>query len=191
LVEVMIGATLGTVILAGVLSTFLMLLRSGVRAQNYSTMSVHTRRAFEQLGLDVRMASKFSATVPAPSPSRSIITSITLTVPLNYISNSNQVTYAYDSTNQWLYMVPGNGSAYVVPGSGTVPAGQQILIRNVTSLTFVRYDKDGVVIPASTTSDATARRVLCSINVGQSPAGVAATTEAIPSAAFAMRNISL
>jgi Tfp pilus assembly protein PilW len=190
-VEVMIGATIATVILAGVLSTYLMLLRSGVRAQNYSTMSAHTRRAFEHLGLDVRMASKLSSTVPAPSPSRSIITSITLTVPLNYTSNSNKVTYAYDSTNQWLYMVPGDGSAYVVPGSGTVPDGQQILVRNVTSLTFVRYDKDGVVIPASTTSDATARRVLCSINVGQSAAGVAATTEAIPSAAFAMRNISL
>jgi hypothetical protein len=187
----MIGATIATVVMAGVLSTYMLLLRSGVRVQNYSTMSAHTRRAFEQLGLDVRMASKLSATVPAPSAGRSKITSITLTVPFNYTNNSNQVTYAYDSTMRWLYMVPGDGSAYVVPGSGTVPDDQQILIRNVTSLTFVRYDKDGVVIPASTTSDVTAKRVLCSINVGQSATAVAATTEAIPSAAFAMRNISL
>ena len=187
----MIGGTIATFVLAGVLGTYFMLLRSGVRVQNYSTMSAHTRRAFEQLGWDARMASKLSSTVPAPSPSRSGITSITLTVPLTYTSNSNQVTYAYDSTNQWLYLVPGDGSAYVVPGSGTVPSGQQILIRNVRNLTFVRYDKDGVVIPASTITDATTRRILCSVDVGQSPNSVAVASEAIPSAAFAMRNISL
>ena len=56
----MIAASLGSMILAGVLSTFLMLVRSGVRVGNYSVMETETRRAFEQLGIDSRMANNFS-----------------------------------------------------------------------------------------------------------------------------------
>src|SRR6218665_256011 len=58
LVEVLIAASIGSIILAGVLAAFLMLVRSGVRVSNYSMMEAQTRRAFEQLGIDARMANK-------------------------------------------------------------------------------------------------------------------------------------
>ncbi|HEX2861282.1 MAG TPA: prepilin-type N-terminal cleavage/methylation domain-containing protein, partial [Lacunisphaera sp.] len=47
LVEVLIAASLGTIVMAGVLAAFLMLVRSGVRVGNYSMMESQTRRAFE------------------------------------------------------------------------------------------------------------------------------------------------
>lgn len=166
LVEIMIGASLGSMVLAGVLSTYLMLLRSGVSASNYSVMEAQTRRAFEKMGSDARMANNLSS---------SGTTSITLTVPNNYTSNSNQVTYAYDSANQWFYLVPGDGSSMT---------GRQVLIRYVTGLTFYRYDSTGN--PAATDSDA--KHIQASINVRRSGARVVDASETILSAAFTMRN---
>ncbi len=174
LAEVMIGASLGSMVLLGVLTTYLMLLRSGVSASNYSVIETQARRAFDQFGVDARMASTVASTSSGGS-----VTKVTLTVPNNYVSNSNQVTYGYDSTNQWFYMVPGDGSAYVVPGSGTVPSGEFILIRNVTSASFNRFDKTG----ASST-----RHVQVAITVKRSAARVVAASETILSAAFTMRN---
>jgi type II secretory pathway pseudopilin PulG len=181
LAEVMIGASLGTMVLLGVLSTYLMLLRSGVSASNYSVMESQARRAFEQLGVDSRMASTVTSTTTG---SPAVVTKITLTVPNNYLSNSNQVTYAFDSTNNWFYMVPGDGTGYVVPGAGTLPAGEYILIRNVTSVVFNRYDQSS----AATTSDAATRHIQAAITVRRSAARTVDATETILSAAFTMRN---
>lgn len=166
LVEVMIGASLGSMVLLGVLTTFLMLLRSGVSASNYAMMEAQTRRGFEKLGTDARMASNLSS---------SGSTSITLTVPNNYTSNSNLVTYAYDAANQWFYLVPGDGSSMT---------DRQILIRYVTSLTFYRFDSTGT----STATDSAAKHIQASINVRRSGARVVDTSETILSAAFTMRN---
>jgi len=81
-------------------------------------------------------------------------------------------------------MVPGDGSAYVVPGAGTLPAGEFILIRNVTTASFNRYDKTG----AATTSDSSTRHVQAAVTVKSSAARVVAATETILSASFTMRN---
>jgi prepilin-type N-terminal cleavage/methylation domain-containing protein len=192
LVEVMIGATLGSIVLAGVLSAYTMLLRSGVSASNFAMMESQARRTFEQLGMDVRMASGISSTTTG-----GVVTAVTLTVPNYYSANSNQVTYAFDSTNKWLYMVPGDGSAYVVPGAGTVPSGELILIRNVTAVVFNRYDQSS----AATTSDSSTRHIQAAISVARSAArntygrittaGTAVygtQSDTILSAAFTMRN---
>lgn len=192
LVEVMIGASLGTIVMAGVLSTYGMLMRSGIAASNFAVTESQTRRAFEEFGVDVRMASGVTSTLTG-----NVVTKVTLTVPNTYNSNNNQVTYAYDSTNEWMYMVPGDGSAYVVPGAGTVPAGQQILIRSVTSLVFNRTDQSGT----ATTVDGSTRFIQASVSVGRSGSrttygrATAATKAAygtradtVLSAAFTMRN---
>lgn len=181
LAELMIGVSVSSFIMLGVLSTFLMLLRSGIRASNYSVMETQARRTFEQLGIDLRMASGVASTTAAGS---STVTRITLTVPNNYVANSNQVTYGYDSTNKYVYLVPGNGSAYVAPGSGTAPTGQVILLSNVTSCSFNRYDQTG----AATTSDASTRHVQAAITVKRTNTGTVDTTESILSAAFTLRN---
>jgi prepilin-type N-terminal cleavage/methylation domain-containing protein len=169
LAEIMIGAALGSMVLAGIMSTYLMLLRSGVSASNYSVMEAQARRAFEQLGIDARMSSALSSGGTTP------VTSVTLTVPNNYTSNSNNVTYAYDSTNQWFYLVPGDGS---------VLTNRQILIRNVTGISFNRYDASGT----ATSTDTAAKHIQVSVTVQRSAARVVTESETILSAAFTMRN---
>jgi Tfp pilus assembly protein PilW len=165
LAEIMIGAALGSMVLAGVLTSYSLLLRSGTSAANYSTMESQTRRAFEQLGIDARMASNLTWNSE---------TSVTLTVPNNYTSNGNKVTYAYDSTNKWFSLVPGDGS---------VSTGRLILVREVVSVTFTRYTRDSSVA----TTDSATKRLQLSINVRRS-AGGSAVTENIASASFTLRN---
>jgi Tfp pilus assembly protein PilW len=201
----MIGATIGSMVLAGVLTTYMMLMRSGVRAQNYAVMEAQTRQAFEQLGIDARMASEMTSTdATGDIGVMSTRTSVTLTVPNNYTSTNNKVTYGYDPTNKLFYLVPGDGRSsgqmYVAPGTGTAPTGQRILIGKtgnaslnlkVTTLTFARYDQTGNAIPATTTSDATTKHIQVSVNVQGAASGTVAANESIVSASFTMRNISL
>src|SRR4051794_12271109 len=89
LVEVLIAMGLSLIILGGVLSTFLLMVRSGLRASNYSMMEAQTRRAFEQLGIDARMANGFSAVFSGGGS----ITSFTLTIPDVNQANNDSVTY--------------------------------------------------------------------------------------------------
>ncbi len=165
LAEIMIGSALGSMVLAGVLGSYTLLLRSGTSAANYSTMESQTRRAFEQFGIDARMASN----VVWNSAS-----SVTLTVPNNYATTGNQVTYVYDSANRWFSLIPGDGST---------TTGRLILVREVVSATFTRYDRDS----AAATTNAATKRLQLSLNVRRS-AGGAAVTENIASASFTLRN---
>lgn len=181
LVEVLIAASLGSIILAGVLSTFLMLVRSGIRVGNYSRMETETRRAFEQLGIDARMANNFVSNYTG-----GVITSFTLTIPSNDLSTQRQVTYGYDTSDS------NNKKFYYVPGSSpTTTTGRQVLVSKVTGLTFLRYDTSDVLIPAATTSDAGAKHIQVSISVSRADVGVSAATQVIRSSAFTMRNISI
>jgi len=181
LVEVLISISLGSMVLAGVLSAFLMLVRSGIRTSNYSVMETETRRAFEQLGIDARMANNFTSNFTG-----SMITSFTLTIPSNDLTSQRQVTYGIDSsdsTNLKLYMVPGANPA--------TTTGRLVLVSRVTGLTFLRYDSNGTLIPASTTSDAGVKHVQASLSVRRAASGVAAATQVIRSSAFTLRNISI
>ncbi|HWA25604.1 MAG TPA: prepilin-type N-terminal cleavage/methylation domain-containing protein [Lacunisphaera sp.] len=181
LVEVLISISLGSMVLAGVLSAFLMLARSGIRTSNYSVMETETRRAFEQLGIDARMANNFVSNFTG-----SVITSFTLTIPSNDLTTQRQVTYGIDSSdsaNMKLYMVPG--------ADPTATSGRLVLVSRVTGLTFLRYDANGTLIPTSTTSDAGVKHVQASLSVRRSTSGVAAATQVIRSSAFTLRNISI
>ena len=181
LVELLIASSLGTIVLAGVLAAFLMLVRSGVRASNYSVMESQTRRAFEQLGIDARMANDFVSTFTG-----SAITSFTLTIPSNDLVSQRQVTYGYDTNNS------SNKKLFVVPGSDvTATAGRLDLVTNVTGLSFLRYDTSDTLIPTSTASDAGVKHVQISISVSRTATGVAAATQVIRSSAFTLRNISI
>ena len=196
LVEVMIGASLGSIVLLGVLTTYLMLLRSGVSASGFAEMESQARRTFEQFGIDARMANNLSSTTTTVG-GVTAVTSVTLTVPNNYTGTSNKVTYGWDSTNQLFYLVPGDGTSsgqvYVAPGAGAAPTGQQILIGKtgnallnlkVTSVAFNRYDTSS----ASTSSDTSAKHIQVSINVRRAAARVVSVDETILSSAFTMRN---
>jgi prepilin-type N-terminal cleavage/methylation domain-containing protein len=186
LVEVLIAMSLGSIIIAGVFSAFLMMVRSGVRLSSYATMETETRRAFERLGIDARMANNFTSTIVG-----GVITSFTLTIPTQDLTNQTQVTYGYDtsdSTNKKLYYVPG--------AVASETNGRVVLVNNVTGLTFLRYDGSSNLIPASVTSDATIKHIQISISVSRSGVStqdrsIVAATQVIRSSAFTIRNISI
>lgn len=184
LTELMVAASLGTIVMAGVLSTFLMLVRSGTRISNYSMMETETRRAFEQLGIDARMANNFASTFDA----NGVITSFTLTIPSQDLTAQRSVTYGYDvsdSANKIFFMVPGANPAATI--------GRLNLVNKVASLTFLRYDGSGTLIPTATISDSGVKHIQVSVSVsrGDSYGNVVAATQVIRSTAFTLRNISI
>ena len=168
--ELMIGATLGSMILAAVMSTFLMLGRSGANAAAYSTMETQSRRALEELSQDLRMASDVVWNSS---------TSLTLIVPDNYLSadvtQNNRVTYAYDATTKTFYRMP---------GPSTATNAQTTLIRNVASFTYARFDR----VDNPSTANVTTKRIQVSMVVRTAQATVAAATNTILSASFILRN---
>ncbi len=181
----MIGAALGSVVLAGIMSTFLMLSRSGVRAVNYTTMDIQARRALDEFGQDIRMASNVAWNTTSDP-----CYSITLTVPNYYTTASpvNQVTYAWDTdsasaTYRCFYRKPGNAAA---------TATKTVFIRNVTQLRFKRFDR----LNADAATAATTKRIQVDItattlgqsNLAASNQLVVAATDRLVSASYILRN---
>lgn len=169
--EVIIGASLGTIVLAGVLSAFLMLGRSGINVANYSMSESEIRRAMEEFAQDVRMANNVNWNSE---------TSITLTVPGNYTSTSNQVTYAWDSattgtTAQCFYRKPGNASS-------TSPS--TIFVRNVSNFYFRRFNR----LNGSASTNAETKRIQITMNVRRTGQTVVAANTSVVSVSYLLRN---
>ena len=171
LTEVMIAASIGSFVLLGVLTTFLLLGRSGVSVVNYTEMDTQTRKGLEEFAQDVRMA---SAIVWNSS------TSVTLTVPENYSAQSNQVTYAWDTAlDSASYRC-----FYRKPGAAGVNAPKSIFIRNVTGFIYNRFDR----LNAPATTDAATKRLQVSLTVTSGRSTVVNATDATLSASFILRN---
>lgn len=162
----MIGATLGTLVLAGVLTTFLMVGRSSTNVANYSTMEAESRRALEGLSQDLRMAKNITWNSAQ---------SITLEVPGSYATTGNQVTYAFDSTTKDFYRMPGVASA---------SNPKLVLVRNVSSCTYARFNRLNV----ATTSNVTTKRIQLTLVVRKTSRTVAAASNTILSASYILRN---
>ena len=82
----MIAATLSTFVLAGILSAFVLIGRSGFLASSYSELESESRRGLEIFGADVRKATNIAWQSPQ---------SITLFVAT--ATGNTPVTYAYDA----------------------------------------------------------------------------------------------
>lgn len=181
LVELMVAGTIATIALAGIIAMFTMITASSMRVGYYSEMEMQTRRAFEELGIDARMASNFSATF-----TNHAITSFTLTIPSEDLSTVSYTTYGFDtsdSSNQKFFVVPGDD-----PTSTT---NRRDLITGVSTLTILRYDTNGNLIPTSTTDSSSIKHLQISVNVIRSGVGFVSATQVIRSSAFTIRNISL
>lgn len=171
--EVMISGALGSMIIAGVLSTFLMLGRSGANMSNYADMESQARRALEEFSQDVRMA---SAVVWNGT------TSITLTVPNNYAATSGKVTYAYDSSTS--ASNPTRQSFYRIMGDGTLTYPKTVLIKNIVTFNYARFDR----LNLPSTADTTTKRIQLSMKASTSAQTAATTSNIILSSSYILRN---
>lgn len=173
LTEVMIAGTIGTLVIAGVLSSFLMITRSSQRLYYYNGMEAESRRTLEEFAQDVRMASDEIYNSPS---------SITLTVPDNYTANGNQVTYAFGDVT--LGSTTHNNCFYRRPGNASSTATPVILIRNVTDCAFSRFD----VLGNATTLDSATKRIELALRVSSTRSTLVAATDNIVSATYLLRN---
>lgn len=172
LVEVMIGATISTVVLAGVLTAFLMLGRSGYNAANYSVMEAEARRALETFSAEARMANDITWNSGS---------SITLRVVSS--GSSQLVTYAYDSST--------SGATarcfYRVVGPATSTATRRILVRNVSEFAFRRYKVvNGVDYTAN--NDLETKQIQITLRAIRTGVTTVAATNAVLSARVVLRN---
>lgn len=172
LTEVIVAATLSLIVLAGVLSANLQVIRGGVRIGQYVEMETQVRRALDFLGRDLRAASAIKWNSASD---------ITLTIPAAN-GTTAQVTYAWTSTSQAFFRVAGASSATVV--------GRLELIRGIpaqaggaSGVTFARYDRDGV----AATTDAATKSIQITLRASRSAKTAVNTTEAV-SATFALRS---
>jgi prepilin-type N-terminal cleavage/methylation domain-containing protein len=186
LVEVMIGATIGSMLLLGVLTSFLMLGRSGANAANYATAENKVRRGLEVFSQDVRMA--YSTTWPANlvytgatgMPNAGLLCSPVLVFG---IPGQGYVSYVYDTnptspTYQSLYKIACEYSLQ------TPSTPKQILVTNITSLAFVFYNRTHG--PATSFNDT--KLVELTMNVLYTRATLVGANTNLVSASFTMRN---
>ncbi len=173
LVELLVAAALSGLVLVGVLTTNLELLRSGVRLTQYAEMSTQVRRGLEQLGMDLRNATAIKWNGASD---------ITLTVP-TAAGATRQVTYAWTGATRSLFQVPGADSA-ATAGRVDLVRGIPAFADGTAGVSFVRLDRDGGVA----TTDAATKRVQVVMNVLRSAGPAAATSDTAVSAAFILRN---
>lgn len=172
LVEVMVAAALGGLIMVGVLATNLQIVRSGIRITQYSDMEAQVRRGLERLGRDVRIASDITWNGPG---------SITLTIPSG--GQLLPFTYAWSGTTQTFYVVPGRDAAST--------AGRVTLVRDIPApaggapgVAFARFDRDG----NAAANDGATKRIQVTMRLSRKSTGVAAASHNVVSATYTMRN---
>lgn len=168
LVEIMIGATISSFILAGVLSAYLFIVRSGVNLGNYSEMESQARSALELFAEDTRQASSITWN------SRH---SVTLVV------SGNPVVYQYDASAGTFQRVV---------------AGQtRTLLRGIQSFEYRAYSiasaSSGTELPLATAADLTAagkstKQLQLSLTAARTNQTVTRATNTVLSARFILRN---
>jgi len=174
LVEVLIAVSISSIVLAGVLSSFLMLGRSGANLAGYTESETQIRRALEEFSQDVRMASNIVW---------NSATSVTLTVPNNYTTSTptpNLVTYAYDSATSGATSL----CFYRRPGDLASTAAATVFVRDISTFTFTRYNR----LDATAASDAETKRVQITLNVRKTGRTLVAANTTLVSASYTLRN---
>ena len=160
----MIGAALSTFILAGVLSTFLFLGRSGANVQSYNDMEAQSRKALEYFAEDTRQASDLTWTSS---------TTVKLTV------NGAPITYTYDSAAQTF--------------SRTAAGATRVMMSGIVSFEFKAYNITGAALPlnsasALATAGQSTKQLQIFLGAARNNTTAVTATNTVLSARFILRN---
>ncbi len=125
LTEVMVALALGTIIMVGLLSTYILSVKGFKAMADYTVIHAEGRHALDLFASDVRVATGITSTTT---------TNVVLNLPTAFDSSgvatgSNSITHTFQ--NSWWTRTDGN--------AGTT----KILSRDVTNLTFSMYDSRG------------------------------------------------
>lgn len=164
----MVSAGLSTILMSGILSSFVLVGKDSYNAANYSVMEAESRRTLATFTAEARMADNITWTST---------TSITLSVvgsTGNYV-----VTYAYDGST----VGPTARSFY--RQLGTAPA--LILVRNVNDFAFRRYKMvNGTDFTA--TNDLETKQLQITLRTVRTGVTTVDATNAVLSARVVLRN---
>ena len=163
LFEVMVSATLAAIILAGTLTTFLFLGRSGANLRNYSDMEAQARKSLEIFAQDTRQASSvnwFSAD------------SVKLVV------NGTEITYTFSAGK--FTRNTNTGTTTLLTGITTFSFSAYDI--NGTAIT------DFSNASALTTANNSTKQVQISLSAARSTQTVATATNIVLSARYVLRN---
>ncbi len=176
LTEVIVSATLSTLVLAGVLSAFLMIGRTGYAASNYSEMQSQVRNALEIFAGDVRKATDIHWNTAQ---------SVTLFVATAG-SGTSTITYAYDDEAA----SPGFRSFYRLVGSANSTQPRAALVRNVGSdFAFRRFKLEQPGVADNTAgNDLETKQLEVTLRTSRTGVTTVATTQSAISARYILRN---
>lgn len=172
LVELMVATGLSSMVLAGVLSSFVLLGRNSYNAANYSVMEAESRRALETFTTEARMADNITWH-----------SSNSVTLSVMGASGSYLVTYAYDhgvigTTAQSLYRKLGAAD------SGNPPL---VLVHQVSDFAFRRYKVvNGADFTA--TNDLETKQLQITLRTVRTGVTTVKATNAVLSARVVLRN---
>lgn len=163
----MVSATLGTMILAAVLSMFIFLARSSANIINYAEMEAQARNGLEHFAQDTRQSSDVTW---------NSANSITLTI------GATTVTYAFNS---------GSGELSRSTGGTT-----EVLLSGITTFTYSGYKITGASVDLSDLSTAAKRasaggvtkQIQIYIEAARNSTTVARATNTVLSARYILRN---
>lgn len=176
LAEVIIASGLSGVVLAGILSTFLLIGRTGYAASGYSEMEAQSRRAIETFGADARKATD-------------IRWNNSQSVTLFTVTSGSAVTaqtYAYDSS-------PGSPTFrcfYRMAGDASSGATRTVLARDVEpDMTFQRFKLE---VPNGesniATNDLETKQLQIKMRLNRTRTTIVAVSQTASSAVFLLRN---
>ena len=178
LAEILIATGVSAILMAGVLSAFLMMGRSGANAYNYVGMESEARTALEYFAEDVRMTNSMTWT-----STKDITLNVLKSTGSNSSSNTNAVRYYYESSTS-----SPNYKCFIRVGPNRVTGTSEtkVLIRNVESdFAFARWT-NGISTSATGNSNTSMLQIRLTIKV-QSITAVAATNLVV-SARYILRN---
>jgi Tfp pilus assembly protein PilW len=176
LTELMVAASLSLMVLAGVLSAFLMIGRSGFLASSYSELERETRRGLEIFGDDARKAGDIHWN-----------SSQSVTFTLVTASNATTlVTYAYDSDPASAT----SGSFYRVVGDSDSTHPRLVLVHRVAAdFAFQRFKLEQAGVDDNTAaSDLETKQIQIAMRASRTGATTVAANQSALSACYILRN---
>lgn len=168
----MVATSLSGIVMAGVLSTFVLMGQNGYNASNYSMMEAESRRALEIFAQEARMADNIQWHNPS---------SVTLSVVQD--TGTYLVTYTYDDTTT----APTAHTFYRRLGGVSSSAEPQILVRKVTDFAFRRY-KVVNGTDFSATNDLETKQIQITLRIVRTGATTVEASNAVLSARVVLRN---
>lgn len=171
--EVLIASSISALVMAGLLSSFLMMGRSGANAFAYVAMEADARKGLERFGEDVRMAKNVTW---ASS------TDVSLAVMHLNDTGTDTVRYYWDnSTSSATYRC----LLRTGPDPVTGTTGTQVLARNVQTFEFDRWM---LGTAGAATNDVGTKQLQIRLTLRQQSVTTVAATDLVVSARFVLRN---